>query len=93
MPDGKELMPPMMIETSTGRRPVRAILRGTTTVRPNRRLVLREDGRDEIFGSKDREALARPLDRPPPSGSVSPDGQSGPCHRGCVTPDAEARRA
>jgi hypothetical protein len=52
MPDGKELMPPMMIETSTGRRPVRAILRGTTTVRPNPRRVLREDGREEILDPK-----------------------------------------
>jgi hypothetical protein len=42
-----------LVETSTGKRPVKAILAGTHMVRPNRRLVLHhEDGREEILDPK-----------------------------------------
>jgi hypothetical protein len=39
----------MMIEISTGKRPVKAILRGFGMVRPNRRVALQENGRKEVL--------------------------------------------
>jgi hypothetical protein len=52
LPNGKELMSLTIIETSTGKRPVKAILRGLGMVRPNRRLALHENGSEEVLDPK-----------------------------------------